>query len=633
MGYGATGRILRVDLTRMHCHTEQLDEDVYRLYPGGKALAGYFMLREFVPGTDALSPDSVLVVANGLLTGAPVSTASRFTVAARSPLTGAYGESEAGGYFGPELKAAGYEAIIVTGRAAAPVYLAIRDADVEIRDAGGLWGREPEEVQTAIRAELGDSYVRVLQIGPGGENLVRYAALTNELAHFNGRTGMGAVMGSKNLKAIAVRGKSRYIRGVSDPAPVAELGKTLARRVKDHPLAWDLQSKGTTGLVDVLNAAGMLPTRNFREGVFEGAGSINWPSYEKEILSGRRTCFSCSVRCKREVRVAGRHAVNSAYGGPEYETLDGFGGNCGIDDLQAIAKANELCNRYVIDTISTSATIAFAMECFERGLIGPADTGGIELRFGNVDAMLRTIELIGRREGFGALLAEGSRRAAEAIGGDAPHYAMHVKGEELPMHDPRGKVSVGLGYAIGETGADHLYATHDTMLVNPESVSFKAAIPLGVEPLPARELGDRKARNYAILENWASFGKVTGMCFFGPAPRSFIAVDEIVQLVRAVTGWDADLDELLRIGERATNLARAFNVLHGFSRKDDVLPRRLFEPLPCGPMEGVAISKPDFERTMGALYELKGWDPATARPTRDRLRGLEIEWVADLLEA
>jgi aldehyde:ferredoxin oxidoreductase len=227
VGYGATGRILRVDLTRMHCHTEQLDEDVYRLYPGGKALAGYFMLREFVPGTDALSPDSVLVVANGLLTGAPVSTAARFTVAARSPLTGAYGESEAGGYFGPELKAAGYEAIIVTGRAAAPVYLSIRDANVEIRDAGGLWGREPEEVQAAIRAELGDSYVRVLQIGPGGENLVRYAALTNELAHFNGRTGMGAVMGSKNLKAIAVRGKSRYIRGVSDPAPVAELGKTL----------------------------------------------------------------------------------------------------------------------------------------------------------------------------------------------------------------------------------------------------------------------------------------------------------------------------------------------------------------------------------------------------------------------
>jgi len=633
MGYGATGRILRVDLTRMHCHTEQLDEGVYRLYPGGKALAGYFLLRELVPGTDALSPDNVLVVANGLLTGAPVSTASRFTVAGRSPLTGGYGESEAGGYFGPELKAAGVEAIVVTGRAAAPVYLSIRGGHVELRDARPLWGREPEDVQSAIRAELGDDYVRVLQIGPGGENLVRYAALTNELTHFNGRTGMGAVMGSKNLKAIAVRGKSPYIRGVRDPKPVAELGKALARRVKDHPLAWDLQTKGTTGLVDVLNAAGMLPTRNFREGVFEGAGRINWPSYEKEIFSGRRTCYSCSIRCKREVRVTGRHAVNSAYGGPEYETLDGFGGNCGIDDLQAIARANELCNRYVIDTISTSATIAFAMECFERGLIGPADTGGIELRFGNVDAMLRTIELIGRREGFGAILAEGSRRAAELIGGDAPRYAVHVKGEELPMHDPRGKVGVGLGYAIGETGADHLYATHDTMLVNPDSASFKAAVPLGVEALPARELGERKARNYAILENWASFGKVTGMCFFGPAPRSFIAVDEIVQLVRAVTGWDVGLDDLLRIGERATNLARAFNVLHGFSRKDDVLPKRLFEPLPCGPLEGVAISKPEFERTMDALYGLKGWDPVTAAPTRGRLRELGVEWVADLLEA
>lgn len=633
MGYGASGRILRVDLTSRQWRVETLPEDVYRLYPGGKALAGYLMLREFVPGTDPLSPDAVLVVANGLLTGAPVSTASRFTVAGRSPLTGAYGESEAGGYFGPELKAAGYEAIVVTGRAASPVYLSIRDADVEIRDAGDLWGREPAEVQAAIRSELRDGYVRVLQIGPGGENLVRYAALTNELAHFNGRTGMGAVMGSKRLRAIAVRGKSRYIQGVADPAPVADLGKALTRRVKEHPLAWDLQSKGTTGLVDVLNAAGMLPTRNFREGVFEGAGRINWPSYEQEIFCGRRTCFSCSIRCKREVRVEGRHAVDSAYGGPEYETLDGFGGNCGVDDLRAIAKANELCNRYVIDTISTSATIAFAMECFERGLIGTIDTGGIELVFGNAEAMLRMVELIGRREGFGALLAEGSRRAAEIIGGDAPRYAVHVKGEELPMHDPRGKVGVGLGYAIGETGADHLYATHDTMLVNPESGSFKAAAPLGVESLPARELGERKARNYAILENWTSFGKVAGMCFFGPAPRSFIGVDEVVQLVRAATGWDVGLDDLLRIGERATNLARAFNAMHGFSRKDDALPPRLFEPLPAGPMAGVAIPRQEFERTMDSLYELKGWDPGSARPTRARLRDLQIEWVADLLEA
>jgi len=632
-GHGAGATILRVDLARGECRTERLDEATWRRYPGGKALAGYLLLSELGPGTDPLSPDNVLVVANGLLTGAPVSTASRYTVAARSPLTGAYGESEAGGYFGPELRMAGIDAIVVTGRSTSPVWLAIRDGEAELRDAGSLWGREPEEVQRAIREELGDKLVRVLQTGIAGENGVRYAALVNELTHFNGRTGMGAVMGAKRLKAIAVRGTTRYAQGAEDPAYLAELGRTLSRRVKEHPLSADLQSKGTTGLVDVLNAAGMLPTRNFGEGVFEGADRINWPCYERDLFGGRGTCYSCSIQCKRQVRGGGRRALDAAYGGPEYETLDGFGGNCGIADLEGVAKANELCNRYVLDTISTSATIAFAMECYERGLIGLEDTGGVALRFGDVDATLRVIGLIARREGIGRLLAEGSRRAAEAIGGDAPKYAIHVKGEELPMHDPRGKVGVGLGYAIGETGADHLYATHDTMLVNPDSLAFRAAQPLGVESLPARELGDRKARNYAILENWTSFGKVAGFCFFGPAPRSFVAVDEVVRLVRASTGWDVTLDDLLAIGERATNLARAFNVREGFSRRDDTLPVRLFEPIPAGPLAGAAISRPEFERTMSALYEIKGWDPGTAAPRRERLRRLDIEWVADLLEA
>lgn len=634
MTHGSAARILRVDLTNGTTAIETLDAATWRLYPGGKALAGWLLLRELPPGTDALAPGNVLVIANGLLTGAPMSTASRYTVAARSPLTGGYGESEAGGYWGPELKAAGWDAIVVTGRAARPTWISIRDDRVELRDAAALWGRDAHEVQDAIRAELGDSYVRVLQIGRAGENGVRYAALTNELRHFNGRAGMGAVMGSKNLRAIAVRGRRRWIKDAHDAPAVSELGKSLTRRVKDHPQSWDLQDKGTPGLVGSLNAAGMLPTRNFREGVFEGVACLEWAAYERDILVGRGTCQGCAIKCKREVEVASddaRRRVDKVYGGPEYETLQGFGGYCGIDDLKAVAKANELCNRHVLDTISTASTIAFAMECWEHGLIGPADTGGLELRFGNADAMLQAIELIAHRTpGLGELLALGTRAAAARIGRGAERYAIHVKGQELPMHDPRGKVAVGLGYAIGEVGADHLYAVHDTLLANPESVSFKAAAPLGVEALPARELGPRKARNYAILENWSSFGKVVGLCFFGPAPRSFIQVDEVLAATRAATGWELTLDDLLRIGERATNLARVFNVREGIGAAEDRLPERIHEPLPAGPLAGQGIDRDEFARTLEALYRLKGWDPATGAPTRERLRALDIEWAAEM---
>ncbi|OQA42477.1 MAG: putative oxidoreductase YdhV [Chloroflexi bacterium ADurb.Bin325] len=631
MIYGFTGKILYVDLTAGRLHTETIDETAYRLYPGGRALAAYLLLKHMPAGVDPLGPDNVLILANGLLTGAPFSTATRFTAAARSPLTGAYGESEAGGFWGPELKMAGWEAIVVTGQAATPVYLSIQDDRAELRDARHLWGREPEEAQAIIRDELGDKLTRILQIGLGGENLVRFAALTNELRHFNGRTGMGAVMGSKRLKAVAVRGSNRYLGIARDPQSIADLGKRLAKRVKQHPQSWDLQDKGTPGLTAGLNTAGILPTRNFHTGEFEGVDNLRWEAYEQEILTARRSCYACAVRCKREVTVNDRYQVSSEYGGPEYEAVAGFGSNCMVDDLQAVAKANELCNRYTLDAISTSSAIAFAMECFEHELIGPDETGGLELRFGNAEAMVRCVEMIARREHIGNLLAEGTRRAAEVIGDDAPYFAMQIKGQELPMHDPRGKVGLGLGYAVSETGADHLTAFHDPMVANPESLSFKGAIPLGVrEALPPRDLSRKKVELYALLENWSSMERAVGLCYFGPTPRSFIAVDEVVDAVRAATGWDVTVEELLRIGERATNLARIFNVREGLSRADDTLPQRLFEPLESGALAGVAYPKDDFARALTELYEVKGWDPQTTMPTREKLAALGIEWAADL---
>ncbi len=634
MRYGYSGKILRVDLTAQRTWVEELDEAFYRLHPGGKALAAAILLREQVPGVDPLGPDNHFILANGLLTGAPFSTATRFSAVARSPLTGGFGESEAGGFWGPELKMAGWEAIVMTGRAAEPVYLWIKDDQVEIRDARHLWRHDPEEVQAVIRQETGEKLARILQIGLGAENLVRFAALTNELRHFNGRSGLGAVMGSKQLKAVAVRGSGKWLDAAQDPAPVADLGRRLAKAVKEHPSSWDLQVRGTPGLTAGLNAAGILPTRNFRQGAFEGVDGLRWETYEREILSGRRSCYACAVRCKREVRVDDRYQVSDAYGGPEYETVAGFGSNCAVDDLQAVAKANELCNRYTLDTISAGSAVSFAMECFEHGLIGPGDTGGLDLRFGNAEAMVACVELIARREHIGDVLAEGVRRAAEIIGGDAAAFAMHVKGQELPMHDPRGKVGLGLGYAVNEAGADHLTAVHDPALANPDSQSFKGAQPLGIaEALPPRELSHAKARNYWLMENWNSFERTIGLCFFGPAPRSFIPVADVLTAVRAASGWDVTPEDLLRIGERATALARAFNVREGFGRADDTLPDRLFAPLENGALEGVGISRGDFERTMTALYELKGWDPGTTAPTAARLADLGIGWVADLLGA
>jgi len=628
--YGTSAKILRVDLTSNFVDTEILDEELYRLYPGGKALAGYILLKELPAHTEPFSPDNLIVIVNGLLTGAPVSTATRYVVSARSPLTNAYGESEAAGFWGPELKMAGYEAIVIKGRASQPVYLWITEGHVEIRSAQHLWGRLTAEVQEDIRTELGDDKIRILQIGIAGENLVRFAGLTNDLRHFNGRNGLGAVMGSKNLRAIAVRGNQRYQTFAYDRDLLLELGRTIAKRVPQNPLSWDLQQRGTPGIVESLNASGILPTRNFQQGVFENVDDVKWEAYEKKILSGRRSCYACAIRCKREVTIDGKV---SPYGGPEYETVDAFGPNCGVSDLLLIARANELCNAYMLDSISTGSTISFAMECFEHELINLEDTGGLDLRFGNGEAMLQMIENIARRRGLGDLLAEGSLRAAEKIGGDAKLLAMQVKGQELAMHDPRGKYNVGMGYAISEIGADHLVVAHDPALANPDSISFKSAQSLGIEEaLPVLSLSDKKMKYFFILERWNSFEKAVGFCFFGPAPRSFILPEEVIAAVNAATGWNITLSEALLIGERATNLARVFNTREGFSRKDDRLPERLFQGLQNGPLEGKPIPRDEFTHALTVLYGLKGWDPETGQPTPKRLKELSLAWTVDLLD-
>jgi aldehyde:ferredoxin oxidoreductase len=408
------------------------------------------------------------------------------------------------------------------------------------------------------------------------------------------------------------------------------IGKKLAQQVKGHPASADLQDRGTPGIVEALNAGGILPTRNFRQGAFENVDNIKWEAYEQELLTARRSCYACAVRCKREVAVNGQV---SEYGGPEYETLGSFGPNCGIDDLHLIAKANELCNKYLLDTISTGATIAFAMECYEHGLIDQEDTGGLDLRFGNGEVLIPLIDMIAARSGFGNLLAEGSKRAAEKIGGDAPFFAIQVKGQELAMHEPRGKYNVGMGYAISEIGADHLVVAHDPTLANAESLAFKSAQPLGIKQAqPPRSLSAEKMEHFYLLEKWNSFEKVIGLCFFGPAPRSFIHPNDVLAAIEAVTGWQVAMDEILQIGERATNMARIFNLREGFSREEDSLPERLFQPLENGALEGHAMPRKKFQEALTQLYQLKGWDPASGQPTKERLRELSLDWAVEMFK-
>jgi aldehyde:ferredoxin oxidoreductase len=631
MAHGYNGRILKVDLSSKSWEVEEPDELFYRRYWGGQAFAGHYLLREQSPGADPLGPDNTLVFATGVMTGSKLPAMPRFSVAARSPLTGAFGSSEAGGWWGPELKFAGYDAVVIKGRAERPVYLWIDDGEVEIRDGSAVWGMETGEAQEAIRREVEEPRARVALIGPAGENQVRYACVINEYKHANGRNGLGAVMGSKNLKAIAVRGK-----GGPDPAnpgKVHELAKWYASQVTTNPTVKSLYETGTPGLLTGLDSAGILPTRNFRSGTFEEAGSLGWEAYEK-IFVGPKACYACSIRCKRVVKSEGEYQVDPHYGGPEYESLSALGSNCGVGELRAVAKANELCNRYGLDAISTGASIAFAMECFEEGLISREEADGLELRFGNAAAMLALVEKIARREGIGDLLAEGSARASERIGRGSERFAIHVKGQELPMHEPRGKPAVGLGYAISDVGADHLMVAHDPGFQMKESAVLKTLAPLGIfEPVPALDLGPRKVRLYRHMEDIYSFWRAAGVCLFGYAPRVSVPMDVFVDMARAVTGWDFSVFEQMSAGERSTNLTHAFNVREGFRREQDRLPERFFTPLPDGRLKGVGLAPEQVDGAIDLLYQMKGWDPATGIPSRSKLEELDIPWVADTLTA
>lgn len=639
MGYGYDGKILRVDLSSAIITVEEPSEEFYRKYMGGSALNLYYILKEMTSGVDPFGPDNILALSVGATTGAPISGQSRMTANAKSPLTGAIGDSQCGGFWPAELKFAGFDAIIIRGKASSPVYLWIHRGEAELRDASHLWGKITGDVESAIRQELGDEKIEVMQIGPAGEKMVRFACLINMCNRANGRTGMGAVMGSKNLKAVAVRGDQKP--AVADKVALTKLARWGAKAFPTSKVT-ALGKYGTANVVAVQQEVGGLPTFNFTSGVFDGWKAIDGTTMYDTILKGREdgkqdqegrdTCFGCLIRCKRVVETQeDSYKVDPLYGGPEYETVATLGSYCGVDNLAATAKANEICNKYGLDTISCGATIAWAMEAFEAGVLNLEDTGGLELRFGNAEAMVKLTEMIGNRQGFGDVLAEGSARAAQQLGRGA-EFLITSKGQEAPAHMPHVKRSLALIYAANPFGADHTSSDHDPSYEGAfKTFKDRLAIMGLTKPQESQSLGPEKVNFARKTQYLHSLLESLNLCIFvwGPSWQLY-GPEEIIKMVQAVTSWDVTIEELLTVGERRLNMFRAFNAREGINRNQDKLPEKFFKGgLKGGPSDGWMLKKDEFEAALDEYYRQSGWDVETGTPTGETLEKLGLGWVSD----
>lgn len=628
MPKGYNGKILIVDLTSSSIQVEEPGEEFFRKYMGGSALGAYYCLRDIPVGADPLGPDNVLVLAPSVITGAPVPCLSRFTATAKSPLTGTIGDAQGGGWWPPELKWAGYDAVVIKGKAEKPVYIWIDNGKVEIKDASDLWNTTTGEAESLIREKHNDNRIRFVGIGQGGENLVKYACIINERKHAAGRTGMGAVMGSKRLKCIASRGEKNSLE-YHDTEKMKELTKLAPAMIKQNAIMEGLRDLGTNFGLSGQQESGGLPTKNFSSGVFDKYENLTAEKMHETIFVKGESCYLCPVRCKRVVEVKEPYDVDPAYGGPEYETVASLGSYLCIDDMEAIAKANELCNKYSLDTISAGGAIAFAMECFENGLLSLSDTDGMELKFGNNDILVPLIEKIAHREGIGDLLADGPREAAKKIGKGSEKYSMDVKGNPLPAHMPRLKRGLSLMYAVNPFGADHVSSDQDPAYApdTPELFKKRSSTFGLLSPMPATSLDKDKTRMMYYTQQYFSLMDTLTVCAYGFGTLFMYDMDHLVETVRAVTGWNVSAWELMKVGERRTNMLRAFNAREGFSAKDDTLPDRLFEPLPDGPSKGLKVDRKEWEQAKRDYYAIAGWDVETGNPTSGKLLELGLDWI------
>ncbi len=623
---GYSGVVLHVDLSTGKFEEERPAEAFYRKYVGGGAIGAYYLLTMMKSGVEPLSPDNVLVYSIGPITGAPVSGNARHCVTTKSPQTGGFATGEAGGFWAPELRFAGFDAIVIKGRSPKPVYLWIKDGAYELRDATGIWGKVTGEAQDAIRAELKDERVRVCLIGPAGEKLVRFAGIANELKHFNGRSGVGAVMGSKNLKAVAVRGTRKP--EFHDPARLAELGKLGAKRVEENEGANNWKKYGTTLNVSWNSDLGGLPTRNWTMGQFEGADKLTAEVYHDTMMDGPGTCWACAQACKRDIKkgITSPWMIEPRYGGPEYESLGMLGPNCGVGDIMAISKANEIASKYGADTIALGGVIGFVMECFEKGILGEKDIG-MSASFGDAAAVVKLAEMTVKREGFGDAMAEGTARLARKLGPAAERICMTVKDKEFPAHMPTSKGIMALAYAVNPFGPDHVSTEHDGCLVEPAD-NLKAFGFYESVPNPAT-LDFEKTKLMSVSQRFVSGIDTMSVCQFTFHTWTIYNFEEFMDAVNAATGWNYSLYEFMLLGERRINMMKMFNKREGFEAKDDVLPERLFEDglVNEGRGKGRKLDRANFFARRSEYYALNGWDPVTGDPTEVKLKELGLGWL------
>jgi len=618
------GRLLTVDLTSREVEVADFPEEPAHKFLGGRGLNAWQLLEHVGSGTDPLGSENVLILSCGLLTGTQAPASSRLHVGARSPLTGLLGSSNVGGHFGAELRAAGFQSVLIRGRAERPVVLWLHGGKVEIRDAGELWGQDAWATQSRLQEELGEARAKILAIGPGGENGVRYACIMTERGHAAGRTGMGAVMGSKNLKAIAVRKTSEVLkdfRSLKDET-IRALVKQYIEQIRNAPRYDTYARYSNSAYVTWAREEGLLSTRNYRQTQFEGAERIDGSQIIKYVTRSR-SCHRCPVHCKAELKVpSGRFAVEGDR--PDIEPIINLGSKCGLDDVEALLYLYNLAGQLGIDVISTGGILAFAMELYERGILTEDDTGGIALTWGNAEAMETVMRQIARREGLGAVLAEGVRRAAQLIGRGAEQYAFHSKGLELTAYDPRGAMGTALGYAVSTRGADFtsVYALPeyrwDAAQGRELFGSEKAVDRLSIEGKGA--LVKRSMIVSAILDS-LGLCKVPILSVVGD-----FSLENEAALASALSGWPLTAADLLTIGERILNMERLFNLRHGATRADDDLPDRFTEePLPDGPTQGMTVPIQPMVRD---FYAVMDWD-AEGRPTPEKLRELGMGVALD----
>jgi aldehyde:ferredoxin oxidoreductase len=620
--YGYMGKILRVNLTTGEITEEFPDEDVLKDFLGGAGLSTWYLMNETEKGIDPLGPENKLIFMTGPLTGTTSPSTGRYSVVCKSPLTGGWAQANSAGYWGRDFKRSGFDGVIFEGKSPKPVYLFTHEGKAELMDASEIWGKKTSETTKILKEKHGKEF-NVSGIGPAGENLVKYAAIMNDCdepyyGRAAGRCGVGAVMGSKNLKAIVSYGREKI--EVAQPDAYREEAKQRYDWVNQSLLKMTLEVYGTATMVDLVNVKGGLPTKNWQTGVFEKADDINGTAINETILVDRKPCFACPIACGRVSEIKeGKYASKGE--GPEYESIGALGTMCGVDDLNAITYAHFLCNEYGLDTISTGNTIGFAIECFKKGILTNEDTDGLEFDWNNPDLIMELLEKISHRDGIGNLLAEGTKAMAEKLGNNSEKFAMNVKGLELPCYDSRAAKITGLAYATANRGGDHItaYIEGPAFLAMPFMIVDDADVG---DPL--QEIPEKTKVVKEFEDAFGVFDAIGGCKFMGMV----LTADDWASLISKLLGREFTTEDFRKTGERIYNLERAYLIREGFSRKDDTLPPRLLEePLPEGPAEGHVV---DLDPMLDAYYGYRGWDN-NGKPTKEKLQELGLDWVIDII--